>query len=146
MASVVDELFAAAWESTDPRLLELCRLRLAELIGHEQARGERTPEAVAAGLDEGQVAQLSAWPTSHAFDARERACLALAEQFAIDVKGIDQALVDDVRAQLSVPEAFAFIAALWPVEQQLRWSLTVERLFDRGTTPSDHPNLEEGHS
>jgi hypothetical protein len=128
--SVLSEFYDAAWASTDPRLLELCRLRLAELLAHDRARAERTPAAVAAGLDERQVAELSRWPVSTAFDARERAALALAEQFAIDVKGIDQRLIDGVRAWLPVPETFALLAALWPVEQQLRWSLMVERLFD----------------
>jgi len=70
--------------SVDPGLLELARRRVAMLLGNVaelSARpwGELVPQ---------QGAELDAWPTSTAFDERERAALALAEQFTIDVTGV----------------------------------------------------------
>jgi alkylhydroperoxidase family enzyme len=72
--------------------LELCRLRIAQLIGGEEAFAYRTPEAVA-GLDETLVAVLSQWPTDARFDRRLRTCLGYAEQLLLDASGVsdDQA-------------------------------------------------------
>src|SRR5438132_4401755 len=74
-------LAAAAWESADPVLLELARLRIATLLRNTGELERRTVKARDAGLDESKVADLAAWPTSPLFTARERACLSLTEQF-----------------------------------------------------------------
>jgi alkylhydroperoxidase family enzyme len=79
---------AALWAqgALDPVTLELCRLRIAQLLGCPDALAERTPAA--AGLDEAMVAALPQWSTDDRFDTRLRACLGYAEQLLIDAQGV----------------------------------------------------------
>lgn len=131
-SDVHDELTAAwtnAWEAVDPVALELCRLRIAMLLGSAAELEARTPVALSAGLDEQTVAVLSSWPTSPRFGTRERACLAFTEQFVIDVAGMDDATVTAVRDHLGDHGLVDFVSALLVVEQRQRLRLTWERLF-----------------
>lgn len=84
------------WEKRllDPVLLELVRLRVAQMHGARFPLASRRPEARAAGLDEARIAELGHWWRSAAFTERERACLRFAEQFVLDAKAMsdDQAL------------------------------------------------------
>ena len=68
----------------DGTLLELARRRVAMLLNNDaelaaKAWGE---------ISETQTAELSSWPNSDAFDERQKAALALTEQFVIDVTGV----------------------------------------------------------
>lgn len=86
-------------EVADPVVLELCRLRVASLLGDTTAATWRTGPALDAGLDEGRVAALARWTADARFDVAARAALALAEQFAIDpaaVTAADRRAVADV--------------------------------------------------
>ena len=90
----------------------------------------RTPAAVSAGLEEERIEALAHWPTSQRFGPRERACLAFAEQFVIDVAGLD----DSLRARSSSTSANRASptspTALLVVEQRLHLRLTWQRLFE----------------
>lgn len=79
-----------------PQLLELCRLRVAEILGAHAACARRSPEALAAGFDETKVAGLSR-PAEGRFDAVERACLDFAEMFVRD----PHAITDEDAARVS---------------------------------------------
>jgi alkylhydroperoxidase family enzyme len=81
---------SALWaqDAIDPVALELCRLRIAQLLRCTDAFAERTPIAVAAGLDDDMVSVLPRWSTDERFDARQRACLGYAEQLLIDAQGV----------------------------------------------------------
>ena len=130
VAGSLDALYEAAWSVVDPVLLELCRLRIATLLGCEYERELRTDAAIAAGLDEETIRALPAWPTSERFGDRERACLAFCEQFVIDVAGMDDDIAFAVAEALG-PQAFRdFVGALLVVEQRERLRLAFERLFD----------------
>ena len=96
----------------DPVTLELCRLRIAMLHGAEAARQRRSPAAVQAGLDEARLAALSRWESDPRFTAKERACLALAEQFVLDPSGIDDALFAPARDALGEAATVALLEAL----------------------------------
>lgn len=101
------------WDgSVDPALLELCRLRMASLLGAETAQQERTPAAVVAGLDEPKIEALPAWPTDGRFDDLERACIGYAEQYVIDVHGITGEQTEKVAAGLGAPGMITFTTAL----------------------------------
>jgi alkylhydroperoxidase family enzyme len=91
LRAVDDALWAQ--DLVGPIVLELCRLRIAQLLASPDELARRTPAAIAAGLDEGMVSELAQWPTSDRFDARLRACLGYAEQVLLDAQGVsdDQA-------------------------------------------------------
>jgi alkylhydroperoxidase family enzyme len=119
------EVVHQAWEATDPVLLELCRLRMATLLGADTELLRRTGRAVAAGLDDTKIAELPAWPTSPQFGADERACLALAEQFVIDANGVTEEHVAEVARHLGGEGTYAFVQSLSVVETWQRACLTL---------------------
>ena len=108
------EFAALFWEKrlVPPALLELVRLRVAQMHGVDAARLRRMSEATEAGFDESRVASLDAWWKSDRFGASERACLRLAEQFVLDAKAISSEEVAPVRAQLGDAGTVAFVEAL----------------------------------
>ena len=95
----------------DPSVLELCRLRVAQLLGARYPQSVRTPEAQAAGLPEARIAALASWRTS-SFTHTERACLRFAEQFVLDAKGITDADAAAVVGALGDAGTVAFVEAL----------------------------------
>jgi alkylhydroperoxidase family enzyme len=115
-----EALQGVAWEATDPALLELCRLRLSDLMGDSVGLAHRTPAAVAAGLDEAKVADLTKWWKSPAFDEREKAHLAFAEQFNMSVADVGDAEIEALLAHSNAVEVCEFVAALYAVEFEIR--------------------------
>lgn len=122
----------AAWRAVDPVLLELCRLRVATLLGCEAEQVTRTEAALAAGLEEATIAELAQWPTSPRFGSRERACLAFCEQFVIDVASMADEVALAVSAELGPAGLRNFVTALLVVEQRQRLRLAWDELFDQG--------------
>ena len=96
----------------DPVLLELCRLRIAQLNGARYPLGTRMQEARDAGLDEAKLAKLEAWWREPGFSDLERACLRFAEQFVTDAKGTSDAEAGPVVAALGDAATVAFVEAL----------------------------------
>jgi alkylhydroperoxidase family enzyme len=82
--------------TVDPVVLELCRLRVAQLHGAGASLARRTEAAVAAGLTEELVAALSSWPTDDRFAGPARAALTVTELFVVD----PHAVTDDHVAEL----------------------------------------------
>jgi alkylhydroperoxidase family enzyme len=97
-AAALADVEAALWQQAaiGPLLLELCRLRIAQLLGCEAALVHRTPEAVADGLDENLVSSLSQWPTDARFSDQARACLGYAERLLIDAQGVSDEDADRI--------------------------------------------------
>jgi len=87
LAPSLAALEAEVWTRNDPVLLDLCRLRLAQLVGREVP-----PRAAPAD----KVAALRRWPTDPAFTEAERALLDFCEHYAIDA----QAVTDEHAARL----------------------------------------------
>jgi alkylhydroperoxidase family enzyme len=107
------EFVSLLWEKrlAPPVILQLAQLRVRRL--HRLALGaHRMSEAREAGWDESRVAELDAWWKSPRFDAAERACLGLAEQFVLDAKGISDEEIAPVRAALGDAAVVAFVEAL----------------------------------
>lgn len=96
----------------DPVLLELCRLRIAQLLRCEAERCLRRAPARAAGLSEDKIAALPRWPADPQFSALERAGLAFAEKFVIDPHAITDDDTAAVTAHLSPAAMVAFTEAL----------------------------------
>ena len=118
-------LVAAAWDDTDPVLLELSRLRIATLLRHTAELDHRSPIAREAGLTEAKVTELSAWPTSTLFTAPERACLSFVEQFVMDANGVTDDQVAEVVSHVGAAGCYAFVQAVSVLETFQRACLTL---------------------
>lgn len=75
-------LEAEVWATNDPGLLDLCRLRLGQLVGRDLP-ARHAPAA--------QVAALRQWPTAPEFSEAERALLDFCEHYAIDPQSVTDA-------------------------------------------------------
>ncbi len=114
----------AAWVATTPRLLELCRIRIAGLLGCEAEVLDRTGV-----VDDGTLDALAAWPNDSRFTEGDRAGLAFAEHYIIDVASIDDSTVAAVREHIGDVGLQNFVSALLVVEQRIRLRLMWDRLF-----------------
>jgi alkylhydroperoxidase family enzyme len=106
--------YALFWEQqlVDPRILELCRLRIAQLHGCESELRTRYQPARAAGVDEATIAALPRSAESPAFGEAERACIAFAELFAMDPHAITDADAARVTSVLGDAGTVALVEAL----------------------------------
>jgi len=95
-----------------PVMLQLVQLRVRQMHGLAVAGSARMSEALEAGWDETRVAALDSWWKSTRFDASERACLKLAEQFVLDAKGITDAETAPLRAALGDAGLVGFTLSL----------------------------------
>jgi alkylhydroperoxidase family enzyme len=116
----------AAWQAIEPRLLELCRVRMATLLGCDAEAKVRTDGA---GVEPERYAAIPSWPTDPRFDACERACLAFAEHFVIDVASLDDHTAGAVREHLGDQGLQDFASALLVIEQRIRLRLVWDRLL-----------------
>lgn len=117
----------AVWRdpATDPLLLELCRLRLGQLLGLDPRTRPLAPAAVAAGLDGAWISDLPRWPTEPRFGARERAALAFAEQWFLDPSGMTDDACAELRTAIGEPGCAAFTMGLALSEAMLRVELAL---------------------
>ena len=116
------ETLAAAWRIVDPRLLDCCRLRMAQMMG---ARAEL------AGADPQLLAELKQWQSSPAFSERERVALAYAEQYHLDHTLITDEQKQELARHFSRRGAINFVWALWANETYAR----ILTLFDIAPDP-----------
>jgi alkylhydroperoxidase family enzyme len=102
------------WEKrlVEPVLLELCRLRIAQLHGARHPLSLRTPEARAAGLDEPKIGRLEEWWKQPGFSDVERSCLRFAEQFVQGAQAMSDEEARPVVTALGEAGTVAFIEAL----------------------------------
>jgi AhpD family alkylhydroperoxidase len=118
------------WQVGDPVLLELIRLRVAQLIGNPGALQMRCSYADAAAMPESKILALPDYPSSPLFSPAERDTLAFAEQFLIDVGGT----TEDARAELiqhfGADGARGVVSAIYVVEFTQRLQMIAARLLD----------------
>ena len=126
------ELCAAARSAVEPSLLELARLRLATILDNESERLAR-PWGL---LEPAKREALASWPTSELFDDRERAALALTEQFAIDVGGVAGGPLGPSAGVLGA-DIGPFVQALFVLDVGQRTSKALAALFDVPLSSSD---------
>jgi alkylhydroperoxidase family enzyme len=87
-AAALREVEQALWDQDvlAPEVLELCRVRIAQLLG---ADGELHVSPPAAGrLDAALIDVLPQWPIAPGFSEQQRTCLGYAEQILIDAQGV----------------------------------------------------------
>jgi len=133
------EFYAVFWRDrlVDPVVLELCRLRVAQLLGcgselqvrYQPAASARSAEEAdfteEPVLTDEMVDELAQWPTSEHFTDAHRAALAFAEQFVIDPQGIKGAVRDELRAHFALPEVVAITEALALFDGFIRFRLVL---------------------
>lgn len=116
----------AAWAATDSRLLEMCRIRVAMLLG---CPAEVTAQTPGVDLHAELLAGIAQWPSDPRFGEVERACLAFTEHFVIDVASLDDETAGAVHAHLGDAGLVNFVQALLVVEQRIRLRLIWDRLL-----------------
>jgi alkylhydroperoxidase family enzyme len=121
------ELVDHVWQPglISPVLLELCRLRMAQLIGCDFELAHRTPQAAAAGLSDEKVAALRQWPTSPLFDAGERACLSFAESYVIDAHSVTDEQCAELQRHLTPSEVAVLTTALAVFDATARFEVAL---------------------
>jgi AhpD family alkylhydroperoxidase len=125
------------WEAGDPGLLELVRLRAAQLIGNPAALRVRYPDADAAAVPEPKILALPHYPGSPLFSAAEREVLAFTEQFLIDVGGTDTTARAGLIEHFGADGARELVSAIYVVEFTQRLQLIAARVLDDDAwTPS----------
>jgi len=129
LAVLEEQLWADAIEAP---LLELVRLRIAQILDAPVEFERRSPAAVAAGLDEAMVDDLSNWPTSTKFDERQRAVLSWAEQWVIDPEQLTDEDATRLRASLTDKDCAALSTALAVFESLTRTRVALGLASSRG--------------
>ena len=125
--AVTTRLMANLWGTTEPEVLALVHLRIAQLLRND-AEFERVPKG-APQISSEKMAALSQWPTSPLFSDLERACLGFTEQFVMDVAGVSEELRDSVGEYLDPAELGGFVTALYLLDYGQRTEMAVGRLF-----------------
>ncbi len=122
-----DTLYASVWKQAvmPAPLLELCRLRIAQLH-----RCEVEWQRQCCALPSAQREHLSDWHRSPHFDAAERACLELCEVYTAGPAAISDAQADAVKAHfgeagfVALAEAMGLFFGL--TRLSLLWQLPME--------------------
>jgi alkylhydroperoxidase family enzyme len=117
-------LKAAAREAADPSLLELCRLRIAQLL-HDAP----VVRAGSSAVDPAKAERLGGWDHSPLFTPAERAHLAFTEQFVTSVGHVTRAQVDALLEHACAEEVHSFVAALYVVELAQRLDMVARAVL-----------------
>jgi AhpD family alkylhydroperoxidase len=125
------------WQNGDPILLELVRVRVAQLIGNPAAARARC--ALAVGGAEAKLAALPDYPFSPLFSSTERDVVSLAEQFVIDVGGTTEDMRAELTGRFGADGGRELVTAIYVVEFTQRLQLVAARLMDDGPVPVDSP-------
>ena len=117
----------AIWDPdlVDPSLLELCRLRIAQLVGCDAELAVRHDEARATGLTEAKIDELRQWPTSSHYSDGDRVVLNFAEKFVIDASSVDDDDCAALRAHLSDPAIAALTTAVALFDAMARFQVAL---------------------
>jgi len=94
LAPSLGALLAETWATNDPVLLDLCRVRLGQLVGRDLPPMHAPVEKVAA---------LRRWPTDPAFTEAERALLDFCESYAIDARTVTDAQTERLHEHFDEP-------------------------------------------
>jgi alkylhydroperoxidase family enzyme len=138
------ELYGGLWDPAviDLRLLELCRLRIATIVGCDGERAVRFSDAVDAGVTEADVAALPAWPSSPRFSPAERAAIAYAEQYVMDPHELTDEHFATLHQHLDEPAlaTLSLAVAMFDALARFRLALGVEPIGPE-PTPVAGPGL-----
>ena len=128
-----------------PVILELCRLRLAQLFECRFSQALRYKRATEAGLTEKKIAEIPRHYASQLFTAQERCCIEFAEMFALGASNIADADVKKLEDAIGAEAMIYFLKAL-NVMDQLQRSMSAFRFEPPAEPPASMPEfiLTEG--
>jgi len=127
-AAYVDEVWSS--DALPAGTLELCRVRIAHLLGAEREQAIRLgPEFP--GLEE-KLRSVAGWPDDPRFSATDRACLAFAEQFVLDTQALDDPTAEAVRAEVGDRGLITLALGAGLAEGMIRAAVTL------GERPGQH--------
>ncbi|MEC7924103.1 MAG: hypothetical protein VYB80_02690 [Actinomycetota bacterium] len=129
VADNLADIHGLAWEVVDPVLLDLCRLRVAMLLGCQSELGILNSD-----LSSEKMASLAEWPSSSLFNECEKSCLRFVEEFVVDVSSIPDGSAFAVRDHLGEEGFVNFVNALLVVEQRIRLQIVWGKLFQEVST------------
>ena len=104
----------------DPVLVELARIRIAQLVESDFDDSLRYKAAADAGLTEDKLGEITDYPTSEHFTEREQAALEFTEQFALQSSSISDDDCARLQRHLSAEEFIYFVKALSSIDQFAR--------------------------
>ncbi len=124
-AARLDHINEWLWGGPDAAVLELIRLRIAWLLGNAAGCQARNPSV---HLPEQKIGDLPAYATSSRFSPFERAGVAFAEQFVMDVAATTQEARDDLGDHLGHDRLREFVSCVYLVEftqrlQMMAWAV-----------------------
>lgn len=124
--SALGEFVGQVWEGAmDSATLEMCRVRMAMLLGSEEDAAFRSPQAAGGGAEgaaelETKLLALSEWPTSPLFTEADRAALDFCEKYVIDPYAITDEDCAEMNRCFSEPELTNLTFALAAFEGLIR--------------------------
>src|SRR5215207_8613085 len=133
LAAAISSYQAFLDSVVEPGLVELCRLRVAQIV---DGTDEPPPRADGVGsiVSDDQLRELADWSTSDQFDATEKACLQLAEYFCYNAQSVTDEHVAHVSARLAAEQVLALTTSLWLADASARLANFLDSLdIDRET-------------
>jgi alkylhydroperoxidase family enzyme len=104
----------------DPVLVELARIRIAQLVESEFDAALRYRAAGDAGLTETKISAITDYPTSELFSDRERAVLEFTEQFALQSSSISDEDCARLQEHITAEQFIYLVKALSTMDQFAR--------------------------
>jgi alkylhydroperoxidase family enzyme len=125
-----DRVAAQVPTAADPVLVELARRHIGGLLG--ATNGEVEDDGV---LSEDKAVALAGWPSAPGLSAAERACVGMAEQFALDVGSTTSAQRNAVNDALGA-DTFGYVQVLYALDSGVRVRRSLGQLFGVEPAPS----------
>lgn len=122
LVAALTRVHESALDSVDQDLLDLCRQRIALLLGSGLLRSGPS------GSESESIASLPTSPSSH-LTPIQRACLEFTDHFVNDVASMPDEVVENLRTQLGDAGLLNFTNALLVVEQRQRFHAAISRLL-----------------
>ncbi|MGH8445386.1 MAG: carboxymuconolactone decarboxylase family protein [Solimonas sp.] len=132
--------FVDSVQRIDPVIMELCRLRIAQMVESAFDLALRHIGAKNAGLGEAKIAALRDYPSSLLFSERERIVLEFTEQWVIQSSAISDEDVERVQTVMSA-EQFALLCKALSMSDQLARANSAFRLKAPAVPPPTMPGF-----
>lgn len=125
---------------SEPCLIELCRLRMAQVHNDVFSQGLRYRPARDAGLTEEKIAKISRYGDDDQFSDRERAAMEFAEHLVLDYSSIGDAEIARLGNALGEEEMIYLIKGVNVLDQLQRNSVAL-RLPREEKVPKHMPDF-----